>query len=91
MILKIKADVQLLEAYNIFIDDEKVIKVRGNKTTTLKVSDNEHSFQLQSMNGKSELIKIPKPKEKDTVVVLSFTTNWFKTMKEGYFQQNEME
>ena len=57
MILKIKADVQPLEAYNIFIDEEKITKVRGNKITTLKVSDDDHEVQLKSMNGKSEIKK----------------------------------
>ena len=87
MILKIKADVQPLEAYNIFIDEEKITKVRGNKITTLKVSDDDHEVQLKSMNGKSEIIKISKVKNKDDTVTLSFTTDWSKTLKEGYFQQ----
>ena len=39
MKLIISAKLQgMFESYNILVDDEKVAKVKGNKTTTLEVS-----------------------------------------------------
>lgn len=92
MKLVISAKLQgILEAYNIIVDDEKVAKVRGNKTTTLEVSDASHTLRLQGVNGKSSLIKISKPKNKDEEVILNFRTIYIRAFKEGYFQLEENE
>ncbi len=87
MKLIISAKLQgMFESYNILVDDEKVAKVRGNKTTTLEVEDSEHTLQLKGGSGKSSIIKISKPKSSDEEVVLNFTTSYAKAFKEGYFQ-----
>ena len=83
----VKAKLQgILEAYNIFIDDEKVAKIRGDKVTTLKVSDEEHTLQLKSANGKSSLIKIDKPQKENDILYLNFITHYSRAFKEGYFE-----
>ena len=79
----------VFEAYNIFVDGEKVTKVRGDKITTLKVSDEEHQVQLKSGSGKSSLIKISKPEKDDEEINLTFTTNYARSFKEGYFELME--
>lgn len=86
MKLIISAQLQgIFEAYNIFIDGEKVIKVRGNKTTVLEVSNEEHTLQLKSGSGKSSIIKI-KPSDDSEEIELNFITHYFKAFKEGYFE-----
>lgn len=79
----------IMEAYNIFVDGEKVAKVRGNKMTTLKVTDEEHQVQLKGANGKSSIIKISKPELANEKVTLKFNTNYGKAFKEGYFELME--
>ena len=37
----------IFESYNIFVDDEKVAKVRGTKTTTLSLDAGKHTVQLK--------------------------------------------
>lgn len=87
MEIVVRAKLQgVLEAYNIFIDGEKVLKVRGNKETTLKVTDEDHTFQLKSANGKSSVIKINKPEKENEVLRLDFITHYFSAFKEGYFE-----
>lgn len=75
-----------LEAYNILIDGEKVAKIRGDKETTLEVSNEEHTFQLKSANGKSSVIKIQKPEKDEDVLRLNFITHYTYAFKEGYFE-----
>ncbi len=86
MEIKVKANVNIMEAYNIFVDDEKVLKVRGNKVTTLKVSDDEHTLQLNGSSGKSSVVKISKPHSSNDIVSLEFNTDWACAFKEGYFK-----
>ncbi|MBQ9072417.1 MAG: hypothetical protein IJY25_04600 [Bacilli bacterium] len=87
MELRISAKLQgIFETYNIFVDDEKIIKVRGNKTTVLSVSDEEHTVQLKGGSGKSSVIKISKPTKKDECIDLSFITHYSRAFKEGYFE-----
>ena len=82
----IRAKLQgLFESYNIFVDDKKIAKVRGNKETVLKVSDDAHTIQLKSGSGKSNLIKISKPLEENESIELSFITHFSRAFKEGYF------
>lgn len=90
MELQISAKLQgILEAYNILIDGEKVAKVRGNKVTTLRVSDEAHTLQLKSGSGKSSIINIGKPEKENEIVKLHFNTNYARAFKEGYFQLEE--
>jgi len=89
MEIYISVDVQPLEAYNIFIDGENAIKVRGNKTTRLKLSFEEHILQIKSLGGgRSNIIKINKSTENESIH-LKFTTNWLYPFKEGYFEFEE--
>ncbi len=86
MKLIISAKVQgIFEAYKIFIDDEEIIKVRGDKKTTLEVSDEEHSLQLKSGSGKSSIVKI-KPEDGKDSLELYFITHFERAFKEGYFE-----
>ena len=83
----IRAKLQgIFEAYNIMVDDEKVAKVRGNKTTTLKLSDEEHTLQLTGGSGKSSVIKLKKPTKKNEQLTLNFITHYSCAFKEGYFE-----
>lgn len=87
MELQISAKLQgMFEAYNIFIDGEKITKVRGNKITTLKVSDEPHTLQLKSGSGKSSIINIGKPEKENEIVKLNFITSYSRAFKEGYFK-----
>ena len=74
----------IFESYNIFVDDEKVAKVRGNKTTTLKVDEGSHTLQLKGGSGRSSIIKIDG--EKGDTIELNFITHYSKAFKEGYFE-----
>ncbi len=76
----------IFEAYNIFVDDEKVAKVRGEKETTLRVSDEEHTLQLKSGSGKSSPVKISKPSKENETMTLYFITHFSRAFKEGYFE-----
>jgi len=87
MELQISAKLQgVKEAYNIFIDDEKIIKVRGDKVTTLNVSDEPHTLQLKSGSGKSSIINIGKPDKENEIVKLNFSTSYARAFREGYFK-----
>ena len=87
MELKISAKLQgIFETYNILIDDEIAAKVRGNKATTLLLSDKEHFLQLKGGSGKSSIVKISKPSKKNECLSLSFITHYSKAFKEGYFE-----
>lgn len=88
MEIYISVDVQPLEAYNIFIDGENAIKVRGNKTTRIKLSFEEHTLQIKSLGGRSNIIKINKSAENE-IMNLKFITNWLYPFKEGYFEFEE--
>lgn len=76
----------IFESYNIIVDNEKVAKVRGDKSTTLKLSDEEHTLQLVGGSGKSSIIKISKPTKQNECIKLSFITHYFRAFKEGYFE-----
>lgn len=73
------------ESYKIIIHDEVVTKVRGNKETTLEVSNEEHTLQLKGGSGKSSIIKIVPENGKDELH-LKFVTSYIKAFKEGYFE-----
>lgn len=88
MEIYISVDVQPLEAYNIFIDGENAIKVRGNKTTRIKLSLEEHTLQIKSLSGRSNIIKINKSNENE-IMNLKFITNWAYAFKEGYYELEE--
>lgn len=77
------------EAYNIFVDGEKIIKVRGDKDTTLKVTDDEHLLQLKSGSGKSSVVKINKPERENETIKLVFSTSYLRAFREGYFKLEE--
>ena len=85
MKIELSVEVQgLLESYNIFVDGEKVQKVRGPKTVIIEVEPGKHDLQLKSGNGKSSLIKIDG--KKGDAIELRFITHYFKAFKEGYFE-----
>ena len=86
MELVISARVQgIFESYNIFVDDEKVAKVRGNnKKTTIRVEEGSHTLQIKGLNGKSSIVKI-EGKNGDRIE-LNFITHFFKAGSEGYFE-----
>ena len=75
----------IFESYKIIVDDEIVAKVRGNKETTLEVSNEEHTLQLKGGSGKSSVIKIVPEDGKDEIY-LNFITQYSKAFKEGYFE-----
>lgn len=52
----------------------------------MKVTDEDHTFQLKSANGKSSVIKINKPEKENEVLRLDFITHYFSAFKEGYFE-----
>ena len=86
MRLIISAKLQgVFESYKILIDDEVVAKVRGNKETTLEVSNEEHTLQLKGGSGKSSIIKIAPEAGRDETR-LSFITHYSRAFKEGYFE-----
>lgn len=76
----------VFEAYNIMVDGEKVAKVRGNKATTLKLSDEEHTLQLTGGSGKSSIIKLKPTTKNNEVLRLNFITHYSLAFKEGYFE-----
>ena len=87
MKLIISAKLQgIFETYNVFVDGEKVLKVRGDKETTLQMSDEEHQVQLKSGSGKSSIIKINKPKQPNETITLKFKTVPTRPFQEGYFE-----
>lgn len=73
------------EAYKIYIDGEAVVKVRGDKTTTLEVTNEKHTIQLKSGNGKSSIINIS-PENGEKELKLNFVTHYFRVFREGYFE-----
>ncbi len=75
----------VFESYKILIDEETVAKVRGNKETTLEVSNEEHTLQLKGGSGKSSIIKI-KPEDGQDTIKLHFITHYARAFKEGYFE-----
>lgn len=82
----ISVQVKPAEAYNIIIDNEQAAKIRGNKITTVKLSNDNHTLQIKSMNGKSSLIKINQLEKQDKPMSFNFITNWSKAFKEGYYE-----
>lgn len=80
----------LFESYKILVDDEVVQKVRGDKVTTLEVSDEEHTLQLKGGSGKSSIVKILPEDGKDTLN-LHFITHYSRAFKEGYFELEDAE
>ena len=85
MELVISARVQgILESYNIFVDDEKVAKVRGTKTTTLSLDAGKHTVRLKGGSGKSSIVKIEG--SDGDIIRLDFITHYSRAFKEGYFE-----
>ena len=76
------------ETYKILVDGKVITKVRGDKETTLEVSDEEHNIQLKSASGKSSIIQIS-PKEEKNIITLKFITKFTRAFKEGYFELME--